>query len=74
MKKKYISPEITMIKLHTENVMGTTLSAACVKDYEGKAVQYNGNDISTEIKIWDGTSQPETAKDNGGNDLWGNEN
>ena len=32
MKKKYISPEITMIKLHTENVMAaTSLSSVSVK-------------------------------------------
>ena len=73
MKKKYISPEITMIKLHTENVMAG-MSDVRVTNYEGKPVQFDGNDISTKIGTWDGNSQPETAKDNGGNDLWDNEN
>lgn len=30
---------------------------------------FGGKDIS----IWNGTSQPETAKDNNGFDLWGDE-
>ena len=30
---------------------------------------FSGKDIS----IWNGTSQPETAKDNNGFDLWGDE-
>ena len=72
MKKKYISPEITMIKLHTENVMAG-MSDVRVTNYEGKTFQDNEINISKDIEIWDGNSQPETAKDNGGNDLWGNE-
>ena len=75
MKKKYISPEITMIKLHTENVMGaTSLSSVSVKDYKGNEVIQNSDiNISKDIEIWNG-SDIETAKDNGGNDLWDNEN
>lgn len=74
MKKNYISPEITLIKLHTETVMAaTSLSSVSVKDYKGEVIQNSDINISTDIKSWDG-SDIETAKDNGGNDLWDNEN
>ena len=75
MKKKYISPEITMIKLHTETVMGaTSLSSVSVKDYKGNEVIKNTDiNISEDISIWKG-EDIETAKDNGGNGLWDNEN
>lgn len=73
MKKNYISPEITLIKLHTETVMAaTSLSNVSVKDYKGEVIQNSDINISTDIKSWDG-SDIETAKDNGGNDLWDNE-
>lgn len=72
MKKNYISPEITLIKLHTENVMGT-LSGVSMKDYKGEVIQNSDINISKDIEIWNGSSEPETAKDNGGNDLWDNE-
>lgn len=71
MKKNYISPEITLIKLHTETVMGN-LSGVSMKDYKGEVIQNSDINISTDIKSWDG-SDIETAKDNGGNDLWDNE-
>lgn len=71
MKKNYISPEITLIKLHTETVMGN-LSGVSMKDYKGEVIQNSDINISTDIKSWDG-SDIETAKDNGGNDVWGNE-
>lgn len=71
MKKNYISPEITLIKLHTENVMGN-LSGVSMKDYKGEVIKNSDINISTDIKSWDG-SDIETAKDNGGNDLWDNE-
>lgn len=74
MKKNYISPEITLIKLHTETVMAaTSLSSVSVKDYKGEVIQNSDINISKDIEIWDG-SDIETAKDNGGNDLWDNEN
>ena len=71
MTKNYISPEITLIKLHTETVMGN-LSGVSMKDYKGEVIQNSDINISTDIKSWDG-SDIETAKDNGGNDLWDNE-
>lgn len=71
MKRNYISPEITLIKLHTETVMGN-LSGVSMKDYKGEVIQNSDINISTDIKSWDG-SDIETAKDNGGNDLWDNE-
>lgn len=72
MKKNYISPEITLIKLHTETVMAG-MSDVRVTNYEGKTFQDNEINISKDIEIWNG-SDIETAKDNGGNDLWDNEN
>lgn len=64
-----------MIKLHTENVMaGTSISSVSVKDYKGNEVIQNSDiNISKDIEIWNG-SDIETAKDNGGNGLWDNEN
>ena len=73
MKKNYISPEITMIKLHTETVMNTALSGARVTDYKGDGIKNTDINISEDISIWKG-EDIETAKDNGGNDLWDNEN
>ena len=71
MKKKYISPETTLIKLHTENVMGN-LSSVGVSSTDNKiTIDY---DISKYgMGIWDGTSQPETAKDNDGFTIWDDE-
>ena len=60
-----------MIKLHTENVMGT-LSGVSMKDYKGEVIQNSDINISKDIEIWNG-SDIETAKDNGGNGLWDNE-
>lgn len=71
MKRNYISPEITLIKLHTENVMAG-MSDVRVTNYKGEVIQNSDINISTEIKSWDG-SEIETAKGNGGNDLWDNE-
>ena len=62
-----------MIKLHTETVMAG-MSDVRVTNYEGKVIQNSDINIKEGIGIWDGTSQPETAKDNGGNGLWDNEN
>lgn len=59
MKKKYILPEIKLMKLPTENVMAA-LSSANVSDYKG------GNDnqgINPDIDTWDG-SEIESAKEN----------
>lgn len=72
MKKNYISPETTLIKLHTENVMAG-MSDVRVTNYKGEVIQNSDINISKDIVPWDGASQPETAKDNGGNDLWDNE-
>ena len=71
MKKNYISPEITLIKLHTENVMAG-LSNTKIGTYEGKVIQNSDINISEDISIWKG-EDIETAKDNGSNNLWDNE-
>lgn len=69
MKKNYTSPKIKLIKVNTENVM-TGISSTETGKWDGS----DGNHgIGGSTGPWDGTSQPETAKDNGGNDLWGNE-
>lgn len=78
MRKEYISPETTLIKVHTENVMNnTSIGVKTYKDLSAKKDEvtiktdygFGGKDIS----IWNGTSQPETAKDNKGFNLWGDE-
>ena len=70
MKKKYISPATTLIKVHTENVL-TNLSNANVKDYKGET---NDQGIGSDIGTWDGNSQPESAKGNDGFIFWEDEN
>lgn len=70
MKKNYTSPKIKLIKVNTENAM-LTISNVNTTTPDGKPT--GGPNPSTGGP-WDGTSQPETAKDNGGNDLWDNEN
>lgn len=66
MKKNYTSPKIKLIKVNTENVM-QTISDVSSTTPDGKPT--DGPDIGG---AWDG-SDFESAKDNGGNDLWGNE-
>lgn len=75
MRKEYISPETTLIKVHTENVMNnTSIGVKTYKDLSAKKdeVTMKNYDFSKGITIWNGT-QPETAKDNNGFDLWGDE-
>lgn len=78
MKKIYISPETTLIKVHTENVMNNT--SIGVKTYnnltaekDGVTLNKNYNFSDKGIRFWTGTEQPETAKDNNGFNLWGDE-
>ena len=78
MKKIYISPETTLFKVHTENVMNNT--SIGVKKYNDLTAKKDEVTIKTNygfsdkgISIWNGTSQPETAKDNNGFNLWGDE-
>lgn len=78
MKKIYISPETTLIKVHTENVMNnTSISVKTYKDLSAKkdevTLKNNYGFSDKGISIWNGTSQPETAKDNNGFNLWGDE-
>ena len=72
MKKNYTSPKIKLIKVNTENVMAGMSAGMSVET--GKWDGSNGNHgIDGSTGTYDG-SQPETAKDNGGNNLWDNEN
>ena len=78
MKYIYISPETTLFKVHTENVMNNT--SIGVKTYNNLSAKKDEVTIQTNygfsdkgISIWNGTSQPETAKDNNGFNLWGDE-
>ena len=78
MKKIYISPETTLIKVHTENVMNnTSIGVKTYKDLSAKTdevtIKTNYGFSDKGISIWNGTSQPETAKDNNGFNLWGDE-
>lgn len=70
MKKKYISPATTLIKVHTENVLAS-LSSTDVKDYKGGT---DNQGIGSDIGTWDGNSQPESAKGNDGFIFWEDEN
>ena len=67
MKKKYISPEIKLIKLHTENVM-QNISSVSSNTPDGKPTDGPGYGGSS-----DG-SQPETAKGNDVFIFWEDEN
>ena len=78
MKKINRSPETTPLKVHTENVMNnTSIGVKTYKDLSAKKDEVtlkNNYDFSDKgISIWNGTSQPETAKDNNGFNLWGDE-
>lgn len=72
MKKKYISPEIKLMKLPTEYVM------AALSKVEG--TNYNGDKVVTgideKIDYWqpdDENSQPQTAKRNNSFGFWDDE-
>lgn len=78
MKKIYISPETRLFKVHTENVMNnTSIGVKTYKDLSAKkdevTLKNNYGFSDKGISIWNGTSQPETAKDNNGFNLWGDE-
>ena len=78
MRKEYISPETTLMKVHTEKVMAaTSIGVKTYKDLSAKkdevTLKNNYGFSDKGISIWNGTSQPETAKDNNGFDLWGDE-
>ena len=78
MKKIYISPETTLLKVHTENVMNnTSIGVKKCNDLTAKkdevTIKTNYGFSDKGISIWNGTSQPETAKDNNGFNLWGDE-
>ena len=66
MKKNYTSPKIKLIKVNTENAM-LTISNVTTTTPGGETTDGPGAGGT-----WGG-SQPESAKDNGGNDLWSNE-
>lgn len=69
MKKKYISPEIKLMKLPTEYVMAD-LSNANVSNYKGET---DNQGVGSDIGTWDGNSQPECAKKYNSFGLWDDE-
>ena len=69
MKKKYISPEIKLMKLPTEYVMAA-LSNTNVSNYKGET---DNQGVGSDIGTWDGNSQPESAKKYNGFDFWDDE-
>ena len=78
MRKEYISPETTLMKVHTEKVMAaTSIGVKTYKDLSAKkdevTLKNNYGFSDKGISIWNGNTQPETAKDNNGFDLWGDE-
>lgn len=70
MKKKYISPEIKLMKLPTENVMAA-LSKVEQNTFDGN--KDDGLNIGSDIGTWDGNSQPESAKGNNSFGFWDDE-
>ena len=78
MKKIYISPETTLMKVHTEKVMAaTSIGVKKYNDLTAKkdevTLKNNYGFSDKGISIWNGNTQPETAKDNNGFNLWGDE-
>lgn len=69
MKKKYISPATTLIKVHTENVL-TSLSKTETNSFNGRPSDGNP---STDIEDWKGEDF-ESAKGNDGFIFWEDEN
>ena len=69
MKKIYISPATTLIKVHTENVLAS-LSKTETKSFNGTP---SDGSPSTDIDVWDG-SDVESAKGNDTFIFWEDEN
>ena len=69
MKKKYISPEIKLMKLPTEYVMAA-LSKVEQNTFDGN--KDNGLGIDPDIGTWDG-SQTESAKEHNSFGFWDDE-
>lgn len=68
MKKKYISPATTLIKVHTENALAS-LSNTDTQKFDGKP----SDGPSSDIEIWNG-SDVESAKGNDSFIFWEDEN
>lgn len=75
MKKTYIAPQTIVIKAESESVM--LQHSVSVSSYNGKEKSKDFTTIHNEylfsdkgIRLWTGTEQPETSKDNSGWSLW----
>lgn len=78
MKKEYISPETTLMKVCTENVMNNTSIGVrkynhLTAEQDNVTLKRDYNLSTKNIDFWTGTTQPETAKDNNGFSLWEDE-
>lgn len=72
MKKKYISPETTLIKVRTENMM--SISNVKMDNYDpANTESMKGYGLSDGVKAWTGTEQPECIGRNDGFSSWGDE-
>lgn len=70
MKKKYISPATTLIKVHTENVLNG-VSKTDSEKYDGTK---GGHGIDGNIGTWNESDDFESAKGNDGFIFWEDEN
>lgn len=70
MKKKYISPATTLIKVHTENVLNGVSKTETTK-FDGTQSEGGPN---TDIGTWNGSDDVESAKGNDGFIFWEDEN
>lgn len=72
MKKKYISPETTLIKVRTENMI--CISNVKMGNYDpANTESMKGYGLSDGVKAWTGTEQPECIGRNDGFSSWDDE-
>lgn len=72
MKKIYISPETTLIKVRTENMM--SISNVKMGNYDpANTESMKGYGLSDGVKAWTGTEQPECIGRNDGFASWDDE-
>lgn len=72
MKNIYISPETTLIKVRTENMM--SISNVKMGNYDpANTESMKGYGLSDGVKAWTGTEQPECIGRNDGFASWDDE-
>lgn len=72
MKKKYISPETTLIKVRTENMI--CISNVKIGNWDpANTESMKGYGLSDGVKAWTSTEQPECIGRNDGFSSWDDE-